>query len=69
MQVEERGFFLFCFVLFCFVFFKVHTTAYGNFQARGRIGTAAASLDRSHSNMGSELHQRLTPHLMAMPDP
>ena len=43
--------------------------AYGGSQARGRIGAAAAGLHHSHSNLGSELCLRLTPQLMAMPDP
>ena len=43
--------------------------AYGGSQAKGRIGAAASTLHQSHSNMGSELHLRPTPQLMAMPDP
>ena len=43
--------------------------AYGSFQARGQIGTVAASLHYSHSKAGSEPHLQPTPQLMAMPDP
>ena len=43
--------------------------AYGGFQARGLIGTAAASLRQSHSNAGSEQSLRPTPQLTAMLDP
>ena len=39
--------------------------AYGGSQARGRIGSVAASLLQSHSNAGSELPLRPTPQLMA----
>ena len=38
-------------------------------QARGQIGAVAAALCHSHSNVGSELHLRPTPQLMATPDP
>ena len=41
----------------------------GNSQARGQIGTAAASLHNSHSRAGSELCLRPTPQLTAMLDP
>ena len=34
--------------------FKAAPTADGSFQARGRIGVAAAGLSHSHSNVGSE---------------
>ena len=47
------NFFLFFFFFFSF-FFKAAPAAYGSFQARGRIGTAAASLCHSHCNTGSE---------------
>ena len=43
--------------------------AYGGSQAKGAIGTIAASLCYSHSNAGSELHLRPTPELMVTPDP
>ena len=52
-----------------FFFFKGHTMAYGSSQARGRIGTTAASLCHSHSHTGSEACLRITPQLRAMPDP
>ena len=60
------------FVCFCFCFFKAAPMAYGNSQARGRIGTAAAGLHHSHSNARSKLHLQPTPHLNQhrwIPDP
>ena len=45
--------------------FKAAPTADGSFQARGRIGVAAAGLSHSHSNVGSEPHLWPTPQLMA----
>ena len=42
--------------------------AYVDSQARDLIGTAAAGLDHSHSNMGSEPHLQPTSQLTAMPD-
>ena len=48
----------FCLFLFVFLFllFRATPVAYGSFQARGRIGDAAAS----HSKAKSELHLRPT---------
>ena len=43
--------------------------AYGSSQARGRIGTTAASLCHSHSNVQSEMRLQPSPQLMAMLDP
>ena len=40
---------------FFFLLRAMHAT-YGNSQARGRIGPAAAGLHHSHSNTGSKLH-------------
>ena len=37
--------------------------AYGNYQARGQIGTIAAGLNHSHNNTRSEPHLRPTPQL------
>ena len=42
--------------------------AYGGFQARGRMGAAAACLCYSHSNARSEPCLQPTPELTAMPD-
>ena len=42
---------------------------YGSSQARGRIGAVATGLCHSHSNVGSMLHLRPTPQLMAIQDP
>ena len=47
--------FLFYFYLFLFCFFRATPAAYGDSQARGQIGAAAASLQHSHSNVGSEI--------------
>ena len=40
----------------CFFFLRVTPMAYGGSQARGQIGAAAAGLQNSHSNVGSESH-------------
>jgi len=42
--------------------------AYGDSQARGRIGAVATSLHQSHSNAGSEPRLQPTPQLTATPD-
>ena len=49
---EERVAPSFFVVLFCL--FRAAVAVQGASQARGRIGAAAASLHRSHSNGGSE---------------
>ena len=54
---------------FFFFLFRAAPAAYVGPQARGQIGAVAASLHRSHSNMGSELPQRPTLQLTSMPDP
>ena len=59
---------LFCFVL-SFCPFRATPTAYGDSQARGRIGAIAASLGHSHSNVGFALHLQPTPQPTTMPDP
>ena len=41
--------------LFLFLIFRATPAAYGNSQARGGMGAAAASLCHSHSNTGYEL--------------
>ena len=43
--------------------------ARGGSQARGQIGTLAASLHHSHSNVRSEPCLRPTPQFTATPDP
>ena len=43
------------FLFVCFLF-RATPVAYGDSQARGPIGAAAASLHHSHSYMGSETH-------------
>ena len=55
--------------LFFGLFLGAAPAAYGGSQARGPIGTVAASLRQSHSNAGSKLHLRPTPQLTATPDP
>ena len=57
------------FLSFLFCLFRDTPEAYGNSQARGRIGAVAAHLHQSHSNARSKLHLRPTPQLMATPDP
>ena len=67
-------YFWFCFILFYLfggerVLFRTAPMAFGISQARGQIGATAASLNHSHSNMGSEPHLQPTPQLMARPGP
>ena len=68
------------FIYFClFVFFVVVVVivaiswaapgAYGNSQARGRIGAVATSLRQSHSNTRSKTCLQPTPQLTATLDP
>ena len=66
-----KWYFIVQFVLFCFVFclLRAKPTAYGGSQARVWIGTIAAGLYHSHSNIRSEPHLLPTPQLTAMPDP
>ena len=49
--------------------FRTAPRAYGNSQARGQIGIAAAGLHHSHSNARSEPHLRPMWQLVAMADP
>ena len=53
------------YIFVCLFVFKAMPAAYGNFQARGWIGAAAASLHHSLSNAGSEPCLQHTPQLMA----
>ena len=55
--------------IFIYLLFRAAPAAYRVSKARGQIAGTAASLRHSHSNIGSELHLRPTPQLMAMPDP
>ena len=57
------------FLLILFAFFRATPMAYGRSQARGQIRAVAASLQNSHSNMGSKLHLHPTPQLTATLDP
>ena len=52
-------------MIFFLLLSRAVPVAYGGSQARGRIGSVAASLLQSHSNAGSELPLRPTPQLMA----
>ena len=47
-------YFIFLYSLFIFFLFMVASVAFGSFQARGRIGAAAAGLCHSHSHPRSE---------------
>ena len=62
---------IFHFAFFFFLLFRATLKAYGGSQARGPIGATATghSHSYSHSNKGSEPRLRLTPQLMATPDP
>ena len=57
------------FSAFLFACFKGCPVASGSSQARGPVGATVANLHHSHSNAGSEPSLRLTPQLMATPDP
>ena len=63
-RISLEPFSLFCFLFYLsFCLFRATPAAYGGSQARGRIGTTAASLLYSHSNPRSELHLQSTPQL------
>ena len=62
--------FYFLFFIFClFAFPRATPTTYGDSQARGLIGAAAARLHHSHSNSRSEPLVQSTPQLTAALDP
>ena len=68
-KIQNRIPRIMCFLVFLvFCLWATHTT-YGGSQARGIIGTIAASLRHSHGNTRSKLHLRPTPQLRAMPTP
>ena len=52
-----------------FFLFKAEPAAYGDSQARGRIGAVATGLRQSHSNSGTESRLQPTPQLTATQDP
>ena len=60
---------VFFFLCVLFVLFRATPVAHEGSQAGGLIGAVAAVLRHSHSNVGSELHLRSTPQLVAMSDP
>ena len=60
---------LFSFFFFFFFLFRVASEAYGDSQARGRIGALASGLHHGHSNATSEPCLQPTPQLTAIPDP
>ena len=53
-MTKECALILFLFIFHFFNFFRAAPMAYWNFQARGWIGAAAASLHHSHSKARSE---------------
>ena len=63
------SFFFLFFFFFFFCLFRAVPEAYGDSQARGRIGALAASLHHSHSNAQSELHLWPAPQLTSILDP
>ena len=60
-KIQPLFFFFFC-------FFRATPAAYGDSQARGPIGAAAASLYQSHSHVISEPHLQPTHQLTAIPE-
>ena len=52
-----------------FLVFTAAPSAYGGYQARGRIQAVAAGLRHSHSNSRSDPGLQPTPQLTAAPDP
>ena len=72
-HIPAQSFLQFChvttFFVCLFAFSRATPMAYGGSQARGLIGTVAAGLRHSHSNVGSEPRLRPTPQLTATPDP
>ena len=69
MSHRLRFFFFFFFFFGVFAISGAASAAYGGSQAGGRTGAVVAGLRQSHSNLGSEPHLQLTPHLTATPDP
>ena len=65
------SFLFFYFIFWSFLSFSAVPTAYGSFQARGRIKAVATGLhhSHSHSNMGSESCLWPTPQLTLTLDP
>ena len=57
------------FIYLFFVFSRATLAAYGGSQARGLIGTTAASLHHRHSHARSEPHLQPTPQPTATLDP
>ena len=63
---KQLIFFIFNFFVYVF---RAAPVAYGDSQAKGRIGVVATSLRHSHSSARSQLHLQPTPQLTATPDP
>ena len=69
-NTEGKLIFLRVFYFFYFfVFSRAALVAYGGSQAKGLIGAVAASLQNSHSNVGSKPPLQATPQLKTTPDP
>ena len=62
-------FYLFIYLFCLFPISWAAPVAYGDSQARGRIGAVLTGLRQRHSNAGSEPCLQPTPQLTAMPDP
>ena len=56
-------------IIFLSFFFRAASAAFGDSQARGRVGAVAANLRHSHSNEKSEPRLQPTLQLTAMPNP
>ena len=61
-------FLIFIYLFIClFAFSWAAPAAHGGSQARCRIGTVAAGLCHSHSNMAASATSRIKPHLQPTP--
>ena len=69
LQLILDSSYIFLSLFFFSFFFRASPVAYGNSQARGQIGAAAAGLHYSHSNMTSKPCLQPATQLTAIPDP
>ena len=67
--LKQIGVIFFFFFFFCFFWAVATPEAYDSSQTKGQIRAAAASLSRSHSNMGSKPRLWSTLQLTAVLDP